>query len=64
MAEKLADADVATKRSFVREIVRVSVAPVGRGARVPVESRLTYLQTDYVGPLAEGVDVFAEMIAA
>jgi DNA invertase Pin-like site-specific DNA recombinase len=64
VAVKLADADVATRRSFIREIVRVSVAPVGRGARVPVASRLTYLQTDYVGPLPEGVaDVFAAMVA-
>lgn len=34
------DADAETVRSFTREMVRVFVFPVGRGQRVPVESRI------------------------
>jgi hypothetical protein len=39
--EKLAQADVETLRSFIREQVRVLVYPVGRGNRVPVEKRIS-----------------------
>jgi DNA invertase Pin-like site-specific DNA recombinase len=41
VAEKLAEADVETLRSFIREQVRVLVYPVGRGNRVPVEKRIS-----------------------
>lgn len=40
VAEKLDGADIETRRSFVREMVRVFVFPVGSGRRVPIEKRI------------------------